>query len=83
MDDDDFDFTTDIEVSAAVPERFQKAVLFGPPLLIVRSVAEGVRASCDLLIEALDSHMAFDAGQRDFHIAAAREIEALIEGESE
>lgn len=74
----------DIEVVyQPLPRQFEKPVLLLPGLILLSSVARGVVEASELLIAAVESHVEFGQDMKDFHTAAAIEIETIVVGDED
>lgn len=72
MDDDDCD---------ALPTKFNPVVLIVAPLIVFRSLAEGVVEAAQLVEYAIDSHLRYQHDMRAFQMVASMEIESLTNDE--
>ncbi len=69
MDDDDED--------GVLPTKFNPVVLLVAPLVVFRSLAEGVAEAATLVEYAIDSHLQYQHDMRAFQMFASMEIESL------
>lgn len=60
-----------------IPVKFNPVVLIVAPLVILRSLAEGVVEAAELVEYAIDSHLRFQKDMRAFQMVASMEIESL------
>ena len=63
-----------------LPVRFEKPILLVPGLIVLSNLARGVHDACELMIDAINSHLLHGRDMNEFRAAATFEIETLVDG---
>ena len=77
--DDEYDDDTVVEYRLN-PIKFRPAMLWHVPLILLEKAGEALTDISETLGLAVSAHIAYGIDQDRFHMEAAREIEALVEG---